>query len=84
LETVYDWVTVGIFVALVVLFLQRSMQEEPEDRLYQYFPPAIGCAVVNYLGNEGYAVAAVAILGAIIGYILFILKPFGNAESDKD
>jgi hypothetical protein len=84
LETVYDWVTVGIFAALVVLFLQRSTQDEPKDQLYQYFPPAIGCAVANYLGNNGYAIAALLLLGAVVGYTLFILKPFGEADGAED
>jgi hypothetical protein len=81
LETVHDWVTVGIFAGLVVLFLQRSSEEEPRDKLYQYFPPAIGCAVANYFGNEGYGLVAFGIIGAVVAYIIFVLKPFPPAES---
>jgi hypothetical protein len=80
LETVYDWVTVAIFAGLVILFLQRSSEEEPRDKMYQYLLPAAGCAVANYLGNEGYIIGAIAVLGAVVGYILFILKPFNPAE----
>jgi hypothetical protein len=31
METPYDWVTVGIFAGLVVLFMQRSTSDEVED-----------------------------------------------------
>jgi hypothetical protein len=80
LETVHDWVTVAIFAGLVVLFLQRSSEDEPKDKLYQYFPPAIGCAVANYFGNEGYPIVAFAIIGAVVGYIICVLKPFTPTE----
>jgi hypothetical protein len=83
LETIYDWVTVGIFAGLVVLFLQRSTQEEPRDKLYQYFPPAVGCAIANYMGNEGYEIIAFILISAIFGYIIFILKPFGVEGADE-
>jgi hypothetical protein len=84
LDTVYDWVTVGIFACLIVLFLQRSSQPEPQDKLYQYLPPAIGCAITNYLGNEGYVIAAVATIGAAVGYVLLVLKPFDTKTDSQD
>lgn len=75
MRTVYDWVTVAVFAGLVVLFLQRSTKDEPGDYLWQYFPPAIGCALTNYLGNEGLHLLAVATLVATLGYIFQVLKP---------
>lgn len=75
MQTPFDWVTVMLFTGLVVLLLQRSSMEEPSDKLWQYAPPAIGCAIVNYLGNEGYTIAAIAGIVAVIAYILFVLKP---------
>jgi hypothetical protein len=32
--------------------------------------------LANYLGNEGYRIAAIALSIAVVGYILFVLKPF--------
>ena len=84
LETVYDWVTVAIFAALVVLLLQRSSEDEPRDKLIHYAPPSVGCAVANYLGNEGYEIAAYAMIAAIVGYIIFILKPFDGISDNSD
>lgn len=75
METVFDWVTVLLFAGLITLFLQRSSMEEPPDTIWQYLPPAIACAVANYLGNEGYTVAAVAVLVLAIGYVLKVLRP---------
>jgi hypothetical protein len=75
METVYDWVTVGIFAGLIVLFLQRSSRDEPGDSIWQYLGAALGCAVTNYLGNNGYHILAVAVLLATIIYIGWILRP---------
>jgi hypothetical protein len=76
METVYDWLTVGIFAGLVVLFLQRSSQEEPEDSLWSYLGAGVGCAVSNYLGNEGHDILAVIAIAGTLAYIALVLKPF--------
>lgn len=77
MSTIFDWVTMIIFGGMVVLFLQRSMgPARASDTIFHYFPPALGCAIANYLGNEGQEVAAIALIIAVVGYILFILKPF--------
>lgn len=82
METFYDWVTVAIFAGLVVLFLQRSTQEEPQDKLYEYMPPAIGCALANYFGNENLEFVAIPLIVGILAYIYYVLKPFNSAESE--
>jgi hypothetical protein len=74
-QTVYDWLTVGFFAGLIVLFLQRSMpSEEPRDKALHYVPPALGCALANYLGNHGYHVPAVLVLVFSAGYVLHFLN----------
>lgn len=84
METVYDWVTVAVFAGLAVLFLQRSSEDEPRDKIVHYLPPAIGCAVSNYLGNEGFTLPAVGLLVAAMAYIYFILKPFDRSSAGHD
>lgn len=80
MSTIFDWVTMAIFGAMVVLFLQRSMgPARASDTIFHYFPPALGCAIANYLGNEGQPVPAIALIIAVVGYIIFILKPFEKA-----
>lgn len=74
METVWDWLTVFAFAGLVTLLLQRSSEDEPRDKLWQYAPPALGCALANYIGNEGQQVLAALILGAAVIYIFAILK----------
>ena len=70
----------GLFAALAVIFLQRSIGARPEnDRVINYLPPAIGCGLANYLGNKGYAVPSVIVMVAVIAYIWFVLKP-GRAD----
>jgi hypothetical protein len=79
MSTIYDLVTIIIFAGLAVLFLQRSVAPEtPDDRIYHYAPPAIGCALANWLGNEHYDLAAVLVIVAVLGYIVYVLKPFGQ------
>jgi hypothetical protein len=81
LETTFDWVTVAVFCALVVLFLHRSMRhEEPKDTILQYMPPAVGCAVANYFGNHDQEPLATVIVVGVVIYIVLVLKPFGGIK----
>ena len=75
MQTVWDWLTVAVFAGLIVLFLQRSMAETPKDKLLSYGPPALGCALANWLGNNGQPIIAGALIVAILAYIWFVLKP---------
>ncbi len=77
METIYDWITVAIFGGMVVLFLHRSTQEEPpQDTLLQYLPPAVGCALANYVGNHGQGLLSALLVVAVLAYIALVLKPF--------
>ena len=76
METLYDWATVAAFAGLVVLFLQRSTAETPSDTIWQYLPPAAGCALGNWLGNEGNDLLAILVLLFSAVYVLLVLKPF--------
>ncbi|CAN5288935.1 hypothetical protein BH11PSE5_BH11PSE5_10810 [soil metagenome] len=80
MSSVYDWLTTAMFAGLVTLFLQRSSAEEPSDKLYQYFPPTIGCAIANYLGNHGMALPAIGIIAAIVVYVWYVLKPLARGN----
>jgi len=81
MDTIYDWVTVGMFGFLAILFLHRSVgPRRPADRTIYYLPPALGCAGANYLGNHDQKWPAIALTIAVVGYVLFVLKPFDRAE----
>ena len=74
METVWDWLTIFIFAGLVTLLLQRSSEDRPKDKLWQYLPAALACAFANYLGNHGVAWAAVTILIGLVVYVFIVLK----------
>lgn len=80
METIYDWVTLGLFAALIVLFLQRSALAKHVDKLRDYLIAAVGFAAVNQIGNHGYHVLAILGLAAVLGFIQVTLRPFNKAE----
>src|SRR3546814_6824395 len=80
-STIYDWVAIGLFAALIVLFLQRSTSDGPEiDTIWHYLPPSIGCALVNYSGNEGKDALAIALLAGSIIYVHMIRSEEHTSE----
>lgn len=74
LQTIWDWLSILAFAGLVTLMLQRSAEQEPRDKLWQYLPPAVALAVVNYLGNHEQPWIAGALLVGVIVYIFKVLK----------
>lgn len=76
METVYDWVTVAIFAGLVTRFLSKSVdEEEPDDSIWHYLAPSVGCAFANWLGNEGWYIPAVILILACLAYIFYFIWP---------
>lgn len=76
MKTPYDWITVIIFAGLVTRFLhQSSKPEASDDSMWHYLVPCVGCAVTNWLGNEGWDLAAIGALAATLGYIYYFLWP---------
>ena len=79
METPYDWVTVGIFAGLVVLFMQRSTSDEVQDEndsLLLYLGAGLGCAVAHYIGNKGLHLLAIPLILATLAFIFYYLRPF--------
>jgi len=82
METAYDWISLAIFAGIIVLFLQRSSMENPSDRMIDYLPPALGCAIANQAGNYAIEhdsilmhVVGVALLIGVVVYVWLVLKP---------
>lgn len=85
METPYDWVTVGIFAGLIVLFMQRSTSESADDvndPLWMYLAAGVGCAIANYIGNEGQHILAVLAIIATLAFVVHFLKPFRWPRAD--
>lgn len=81
MHTLYDWLTVLIFSAIAVIFLQRSLKPIlRHDPIWIYAPPSIGCAIANHLGNTGQEWIAWLLMIITILYILKVLKPFPLKE----
>ena len=85
METPYDWITVGIFAGLIVLFMQRSTSDSGDnvdDPLWMYLAAGVGCAVANYIGNEGQHLLAIVALVATLAFVVHFLKPFRWPRAD--
>ena len=79
METAYDWITVLIFAGLVTRFLQVSAApRETNDSIWHYLVPSLGCAGCNWLGNNGWHLAAIAAIAASVAYILIFLLHVGR------
>ena len=75
MESIFDWITVVTFAGLAVLYLQRSSADDPQDKVWHYLPPALGCMAVNWIGENVSAIAGVIGLVAVLAYIYYVLKP---------
>jgi hypothetical protein len=66
METMFDLLSVALFIATAGMFFLRFRHEDPP--LAPYILISLACAVGNWLGNDGaYAVAiAVLIAGAFL------------------
>lgn len=80
MSTVFDWLTVGIFAVLAVIYLQRSVGSRPaHDAVWKYLPPAVGCVVANQIGNAGWALPAAVLMFGAIAYVWFVIRPLDRA-----
>ena len=75
MQSPFTWLALLMFTGLAALMLQRSIAEKPVDKLVLYAPPAIGCAVVDFLGNRSFVVAPIIGLALIVVYIMIVLRP---------
>lgn len=84
MQTIFDWMTVAVFAAVTVLFLQRSIgPARADDSVLRYVPPVMMCAVANWLGNAGRGGWASFLIMAAVVYFLLILRP-GRRSGQKD
>jgi hypothetical protein len=80
MKTVFDWLTVAIFAALAVVYLQRSAGARPaHDAPWKYLPPAAACMVANQIGNAGWSMSATVLMLAALAYVWFVIRPLDRA-----
>jgi len=70
METLYDLMSVALFIATAGIFFYRFRNEDPP--LAPYMLISLVCAVSNWLGNNGGGVGAVLLLVAGSFYLLHI------------
>ena len=77
MKTTFDIISVVLFAGLAILYLQRSAAAEPDPiPLWRYAVAAIGCAVADILGNNGYDLPAYAFFAFVVIFTIAMLKPF--------
>ncbi|MFZ5667771.1 MAG: XrtV sorting system accessory protein [Pseudomonadota bacterium] len=75
--TLWDWLTVSIFIGLAITYLNRSIGEVvPSDRIVHYIAPAALLALANCLGNDGREYLATVAVMCATGIFLYLIKPF--------
>lgn len=75
MESIFDWITVLTFCVLAVIYLQRSAADDPQDKVWHYLPPALGCAAANWLGDNVSPILGVVGLVVVLAYIHYVLRP---------
>ena len=70
MQTVFDWITVAIFIATAGTFFYRTQHEWPP--LYKYLGLSVGCMLANWLGNTGQQVPAIALIGLLLGALVWL------------
>ena len=80
METLYDFVSVALFMAAAGLFFYRFQREDPP--LAPYVVISVACAGANWLGNSGAGAAAIGVLIAAAACTLHLaLQPL-REDSD--
>ncbi len=84
MKTIFDFVTLGLFAGLAVLYLQRSASAEPDPvAIWKYGLAAIGCGVADYLGDHDQRIASMFVFAAVVIFSLAMLHPFSRGPSGR-
>ncbi len=80
METAYDWITVGIFAGLVVLFMQRStsdeVQQENDFAALLSWCRAWVARLPTTSATRGCTSLLSPLIIATLGFIIYFLRPF--------
>lgn len=82
METIFDFLTVFIFVVVVGLFLHFS--QKGEQKILPYMLPAAGCAAANFAGNNNYELVAWCLIAMLCGYVYLAIFRKGGAPMDDE
>ncbi|WP_068072794.1 XrtV sorting system accessory protein [Novosphingobium lentum] len=80
MKSVFDWLTVAIFIGIALIYLQRSVGDRPaHDAVWKYLPAAGGCMLANYVGNSGMPMVATTMMLAVLIYVWLVIRPLERA-----
>ncbi len=76
MTTVYDWISLALFAGIIAAFVDETRRHGAPGltRLGQFLLPSVGCALVNFLGNQGRQLAALSMLGLVGLCILRMIR----------
>lgn len=81
METLFDLLSVTLFIATAGMFFHRYRHENPP--LTPYVLISLVCAVSNWLGNHGAAFGSVCLMTAAAFYLLQLASTPYNEENDQ-
>ena len=82
METIFDFLSVVLFIATAGIFFLRIGRENPP--LAPYLVICIACAVANQLGNADMVVASIILLVCAAFLLLQIASEPYSPESDEN
>jgi hypothetical protein len=82
METIFDFMSVALFIAAAAMFFYRFRYENPP--LAPYMLISLVCAVSNWLGNNGGGVGAVLLLVAASFYLMHLAGAPFHEEGEEN
>ncbi|MEL6359509.1 MAG: XrtV sorting system accessory protein [Pseudomonadota bacterium] len=81
METIYDFLSVSLFIAAASVFFYRFRHEDPP--LAPYVLISLICAVSNWLGNNGAAFGSICLMTAAAFFLLQLASMTYAEDSDE-
>jgi len=81
-ETIFDFLSVALFIAAASMFFYRFRNEDPA--LAPYMLISLSAAVANWLGNNGAPAGAIMLLCGGAFYLLHLAgAPYASDDEDR-
>lgn len=75
--TLWDWITIALFIVLAITYLDRSANTNVTKwHSLAFLPPALLLAGSNYIGNNGYPILAALAIIVAVGLYIGVIRPF--------
>ena len=82
MRTVFDFVSIAVFAAVAVMFIQAVVTERVKlKQVWKYGLAGAGCALANHLGDDGLRIEAVFVALLTVAFALLVLLPITSGEA---